>query len=714
MQPEAQAALRRVWLKRELARYRQRSIAQPDDIDNWRLIGRVSWELGDAETALSALDKILFSQPQDSESLLEKTAIYLALGKNAQALQIASELLVKFPAYIDALLYQIEALLRLGRAAEALEAQQRLAPLPLSMEQRLLSLQHQITGLLQLGHIEEALAAVENGLILVPNHPTLCLYKAQLFYQLQRFSEALEIADILTVSASNLQLQAQCIKARSLAALRDFDTADVLLNLLQNQYPHAVLEREFEPERLPDQTLPDSLHKRYTARGLYLMQVFNDLAECDWRKRAWVLEHIDEFIADTQRYGFVAGMEPHNLLQLPIAPSLQLAAAQAQAQAVDVLMAPTRERLALQWQTCTTQQRLRIGYVSGDFREHATAHLIRKLFQVHDREIFEVFAYSLRPGDNSHYWHDISQTCDQFIDLYGMSNADAAQRIANDGIQILIDLHGYTRFARPEIFALRPAPVQIAFLGYPGTLGAAYIPYMVADQIVLPDALRPYFSEQPLYVDCYQVSDDEEPIAATGMSRAALGLPDSGFVYCCFNTPYKIDPETFAVWMRILRKAPGSVLWLLAGTARCMERLRRAAQEHEVAPQRLVFAPRLPKAQHLERHRCADLFLDTFVINAHTSARDALWAGLPVLTKIGVNFQARVCSSLVATLGLPAAITEGADEYEEKALALAHDPSCLAEWRQHLAQQREWAQGSATQRFARQLEQRLLEVWQRV
>lgn len=713
MQAEAQAALRRVWLQQELARYQQRSQTQPDDIDVWRQMGRIAWELGNAQIALSALDKILILQPYDSESLLGKTAIYLALGENALALQTVNDLLAKFPAYVDAMLYQIEALLRLRRIDEALAVSQRLTTLPLSVEQRLLALHHQMSALLRIGRIEQALAAIESSLLILPQHPNLLLHQAQLFLQLRRCAEAIEIAETLLKIAPNTQLQAQCIKARALAAMRDFQAADTLLELLQQQYPHPVLEREFEPERLADQTLPDSLHKRYTARGLYLMQVFKDLAECDWQQREWVLAHVDEFIAEAQRYGFVAGMEPHNLLQLPIAPAMQCAAAQAQAQAVDALMMPVRERLALHWQPDSTQQRLRIGYVSGDFREHATAHLIRKLFQVHDRERFEIFGYSLRPSDHSHYWHDISQSCDQFIELYGMTNADAAQRIAADGIHILIDLHGYTRFAQPEIFALRPAPVQIAFLGYPGTLGAAYIPYIVADKIVLPDALRPYFSEEPLYVDCYQVSDDDEPIAATGMSRAALGLPASGFVYCCFNTPYKIDPETFAVWMRILRKTPGSVLWLLAGTARCMEHLRSAAQQHEIAAERLIFAPFLPKAQHLERHHYADLFLDTFVVNAHTSARDALWAGLPVLTKCGLNFQSRVCASLVTALELPAAVVHSAEEYAEQAVALAQDVDQLAAWRQHLAQRREVARGSATQRFAQQLEQRLLEVWQR-
>jgi predicted O-linked N-acetylglucosamine transferase (SPINDLY family) len=674
MQPEAQAALRRVWLKQELTRYRQRSEVQPDHIDAWRQVGRICWELGETEQALEALEKALILQPDDGESLLGYMVVCLTLNRNEDALETSTRMLKLFPHHPQALLHQFEALLRLGRLTEA-------------------SATGECVIALGLGNLDFRLS------------------QARLLCQLDRPAEALELVEAM-IAAPEMQLTAQCLKARILAMLWRFDEADVLLGQLQDQYPHAALEQEFEPWRLPDEVPEDSLRKYYTGRGLLMAHAFEAQKECNWTHWEKILAHLDDLLQDALRYGFVAGLEAHRLLSLPIHPALQLAVVRAQAAAVDTLMAPIRQQLPIQWMSRQPSQRLRVGYVSGDFRNHATAHLIRKLFQVHDRERFEIFGYSLLPSDGSDYWRDISQACDQFVELYGVSNADAATRIAADGIQILVDLHGYTRFARPEIFALRPAPVQIAFLGYPGTLGADYIPYIIADPVVLPDKLRPYFSEQPVYLDCYQVNDDEQPIASTGLTRMAAGLPEGGFVYCCFNTPYKIDPGVFGVWMRILRQTPGSVLWLLAGTPRSIDHLRTAAQKQGVAPERLIFAPRLPKAEHLERHRLADVFLDTFIVNAHTSASDALWAGLPVLTRPGVNFQSRVCASLLVALGLQEWIVNNDDEYENRAVELAHDGNRLQEWRVRLAEHCTTYPLFATERFARQIEQSFLVIWQ--
>ncbi len=708
MQPEAQAALRRVWLKQELARYRQRSETQPDRLEVWQQLGRIYWELGEAEQTLAVLERGLALQPENGECLLGLTVAYLALNRNEEGLAASVRLSALFPQHSDALLHQIEALRRLGRLEEAVAVGERVLTL-LPVAQQLSVLRGQASLLFQLNRREEALAAVDQALAQAPDDLDFQLNRAGLLYRLRRFTEALEIVERVIVAlalrvATSMQVAAQCLKARILAALRRFDEADVLLDELQKDYPHAILEREFEPWRLPDETAADSLQKRYTGRGLYMARFFEAQSECDWTDWEATLADVDDLAKDALRYGFVAGMEPHRWLSLPIAPAVQLAVAQAQATAVDKLMAPIRQQLALQWTPRQPSQRLRVGYVSGDFRDHATAHLIRRLFQVHDRERFEIFGYSLRPGDGSRYWQDISGACDQFVELYGVSNAEAATRIAADGMQILVDLHGYTRFARPEIFALRPAPIQIAFLGYPGTLGADYIPYIVADRVVLPEALRPCFSEQPIYLECYQVNDDEQPIAETGLTRTAVGLPDDAFVYCCFNSTYKIEPSVFGVWMRILQQTPGSVLWLL-DTPRGANHLRMAAAEWGVASERLVFAPRLPKPQHLERHRLADVFLDTFIVNAHTTASDALWAGLPVVALVGSTFQSRVCTSLLSTLGLSEWVAKDEDDYERLAVALARDPGRLRDFRAQLAERRTTAPLFMTEFFVRQLEQ---------
>jgi len=716
MQPEAQAALRRVWLKQELARYQQRSQTSPDDGEIWWRIGQIFWELGDFESALTAIDRTLALHPGERSLLLDRGAACLELQRFAETLAAAEQVLTLAANDAEALLQQFDALRGLRRSAEALALGERLlAQADLAVAQRLKVLHGQARLQFQLNQRESALATVESALALAPTDAGWRLSRARLLHQLRRHEESLaELEPIITIPAYHLQ--ALCAKTRALAALWRFDEADAALDELRDRYPHAALEKEFEPWRLPDEAPEDSLRKRYTGRGLYMAQTFEAQKECDWSDWEAMLTHLDDLLQDALHYGFVAGLEPHRLLSLPIGPAQQLAVARAQATAVDALMAPIRQTFAPSPLMMGERQgeggkRLRIGYVSGDFRDHATAHLIRKLFQVHDRGQFEIIGYSLRPGDDSRYWRDIAQACSPFVELHGVSNAEAAARIAADHIHILVDLHGYTRFARPEIFALRPAPIQVAFLGYPGTLGADYIPYIIADPVVFPEEFRPFFSEQPIYLDCYQVNDDEQPIAETGLTRAAAGLPEDGFVYCCFNSAYKIEPRVFNTWMRILKKTPGSVLWLLADTLRTADHLRAAAKERDVNPERLIFAPRLPKAKHLERHRLADVFLDTFIVNAHTTASDALWAGLLVLTQPGVTFQSRVCTSLLSALGLNELIVEGDQQYEKLAVDLASDPSHMQELRVRLASSRAMHLPFATQRFTQLLEQAYQKLW---
>ena len=708
MQLQAHAALRRAWLKQEQTRYHQRTQVQKNDINSWRQLARVCWELGEAGPALAALDQALALQPDDEEGLLGRIAACLALDRPEEALAAALRLLELCPDHVDARLQQIEALRRLGRLTEALAGCDGVLALPNRVPaEQVAVLTVKVALLGGLNQNEDALTVAEEALTLAPADPALGLHRATLYTRLGRFAEALTGMDA-ALTAPETRFGAQCVQARALAALRRFDEADLILQDLQKRYLHRPLEIMFEPHRLPEETLPDSLLKRYTARGLYLMGFFEALAHGDWTERATVLAEINDLAKDVLQYGFVAGLEPFGLLTLPIAPALQAAVARAQATAVAKHMAPVRETLRIEWPT-PGEGRLRIGYVSGDFRNHATAHLTRKLFRVHDRARFEIVGFSLRPDDGSAYRRDIVAGCDRFVELFGLSNAEAAARIAQERIHILVDLHGYTRFARPEIFALRPAPVQVSFLGYPGTLGAEYVPYVIADRVVLPDELRPWFSECPVYLpDCYQVNDDEQPIATTGMTRTDAGLPEDGFVYCCFNRHGKIEPESFGAWMRILEQVPDSVLWLLTGDAPAWQRQTEA---HGIDPARLLFAPRLPKAEHLERHRLADLFLDTFTYNAHTTASDALWAGLPVVTLRGGAFQSRVCASLLTALGLSELITVSGTEYEARAVDLARAPEQLQELRARLRKRQSGGPPFATCSFVRDLERAFEAIW---
>ncbi|TWA92981.1 putative O-linked N-acetylglucosamine transferase (SPINDLY family) [Azospirillum brasilense] len=355
--------------------------------------------------------------------------------------------------------------------------------------------------------------------------------------------------------------------------------------------------------------------------------------------------------------------------------------------------------------------RLRVGYLSADYHEHATAALIAELIERHDRSQLEVVGYSYGPDDGGPMRRRLTAGFDRFVDISDRSHADAAARIRADGMDILVDLKGYTQHARPEIAAHRPAPVQAQWLGYPGTMGAGFIDYVIGDPLVTPFDHQPFYAERIVQLpDCYQPNDRSRPIGPTP-SRAACGLPDRGTVLCCFNAAYKITPDLFDRWCRLLRAVPDCVLWLLDSHPEASANLRREAARRGVAASRLVFAPRRPPAEHLARYRLADLFLDTTPIGAHTTASDALWAGLPVLTVTGEGFASRVGTSLLRAVGLPELAVRSLADYEVTALRLAGDPDGLTRLKARLTAERERAPLFDTERFARALERAYATMW---
>ncbi|HEX8204161.1 MAG TPA: tetratricopeptide repeat protein, partial [Isosphaeraceae bacterium] len=367
-------------------------------------------------------------------------------------------------------------------------------------------------------------------------------------------------------------------------------------------------------------------------------------------------------------------------------------------------LAAARPRLA--------SEMLSIGYLSGDFRDHAVAHLIAELFEAHDRTRLVVTGYSYGPDDGSPMRRRLERAFDRFVDLTEVPHADAARRIAADGVDILVDLQGYTLGARAPIVARRPAPVQVNYLGYPGTMGAAFIDYILADPFVIPPDQREHFTEKVVDLPgCFQVNDGRRAIDPRTPTRAACGLPPEGFVFCCFNNSYKIAPEVFSAWMELLGAVPGSVLWLLESNPIAPKNLRREAEARGVAAARLVFARRLPPSEHLARYRVADLFLDTSPYNAHTTASDALWAGCPVLTLAGATMASRVAGSLLRAVGLPELVTTSLAEYRDQALRLARDASLLAGLRARLLANRAISPLFDAGRFARNLETAYATMW---
>jgi len=350
-------------------------------------------------------------------------------------------------------------------------------------------------------------------------------------------------------------------------------------------------------------------------------------------------------------------------------------------------------------------QRIRVAYVSADLHHHAVPLLIAGLFEMHDRARFEVTAISLGPDRNDEMRSRLKSAVDRFVDVRDRGDPEVSALLRELEIDVAVDLQGFTLNCRPGIFANRAAPVQVNYLGYPGTMGADYMDYIVADRHVIPPEDAAAYSEKIVWLpDSYQVNDRKRRIAGRTPSRAELGLPQDAFVYCCFNNNYKIAPYVFDVWMRILRGTERSVLWLLEDNPVATGNLRREAEARGVAADRLVFAPRMRTEEHLARQRRADLFLDTRPYNAHVTASDALWAGLPVLTCRGSTFAGRVATSLLNAAGVPELVTTSWDEYQRLALRLAADRDLLAAMKERLARNRDTCPLFDTDRFRRHIE----------
>lgn len=348
--------------------------------------------------------------------------------------------------------------------------------------------------------------------------------------------------------------------------------------------------------------------------------------------------------------------------------------------------------------------RIRIGYLSADFYEHVTAYVLAEVLELHERTEFEIFAYSCSPDDGSALRSRIAAGVEHFVDLHGMSDLEAARRIGADGIDILLDVNGYTQSARSGIAAARPAPVQVNYLGYPGTLAAPFVDYVIVDRFVFSSDVAKGFTEHPVFMPgCYAPNDGRRESGSTP-SRASLGLADQAVVLCCFNQAYKILPQMFAVWMRVLRAVPPAVLWLLEANAVATRNLRLEAERAGVDPSRLVFAPRVAPAAYLGRLPAADLFLDTWPYNAHTTAADALWAGVPVLTLAGQTFASRVAGSMVTAAGVGELAVSELAEYELAAIGLASSPNERDRLRAALRNARRDATLFDTQGYVRHLE----------
>ena len=400
------------------------------------------------------------------------------------------------------------------------------------------------------------------------------------------------------------------------------------------------------------------------------MKLHTQMNLCDWSDLPGQLDRLESALSEDRKV-----TTPLPLLGLIDNPELQLLAskiyAEARYPASDVLGDFIKR---------APDGKIRIGYYSADFHNHATSYLMAELLEAHDAQRFELYGFSFGPDNQDEMRKRISDGFDQFIDVTKESDHEVAKISRHLGVDIAVDLKGFTKDSRTGIFAGRCAPIQVNYLGYPGTIGATYMDYIVADKTLIPQESQEHFSEKIVYLPhSYQVNDSKRKISDKVFTRHELGLPDSSFVFCCFNNNYKILPATFDGWMRLLKSVKGSVLWLFEDNPTAGKNLRKEAEVRGVDPTRLVFAKRLKLDEHLARHRLADLFIDTFPCNAHTTTSDALWAGLPVLTLIGKSFAARVAASLLNAMDLPELITQTQQQYEARAIELANEPEKLAE-----------------------------------
>jgi protein O-GlcNAc transferase len=443
----------------------------------------------------------------------------------------------------------------------------------------------------------------------------------------------------------------------------------------------------------------------------YSMLTYQMQRMCNWQELASMSAKLDSLTRKALADGTKPAETPFMNISRNADPSVNFAIAESWSRDIARAMSNFKNHFSFDTKR-TDKMKIVIGYLSDDFRNHATAHLMLSLFGLHNRDGFRIYCYSYGEDDGSYYRKRIRHDCDKFVDIAGLSYNAAARCIYEDQVDILIDLKGYTKGNKLEICALRPAPIQVSYLGFPGTTGGEFFDYIISDKIVTPEDHTPYYSEKFVYMPhCYQVNDHTQTISNKNWKKVDFGLPESCFVFSSFNQPYKIDPVIFGSWMRILQRVPEGILWLIFENKIVEENLRREAEARGVKPERLIFATFLPKDEHLARQRFADLALDTRIYNGHTTTSDALWAGAPVITLQGTHFASRVSASILSAMWLPELITNSSEEYESLAVRLAHNTAELQEIRRKIARNRLLAPLFDTPRFVKNIETAYKEMW---
>jgi predicted O-linked N-acetylglucosamine transferase (SPINDLY family) len=656
-----------------LASYDRALAVRPDFAEALSNRGNVLHELKRFAEALASYDRALTVRPDYAQAHYNRGNVLHELKRFEEALASYDRALTVRPDDAQALSNRGNVLHELKRFAEALASYDRALTVQPDYAQ---ALYNRGNVLHELKRFEEALASYDRALTARPDYAHALYNRGNVLHELKRFAEALASYD------------------RALALKPDYAEAfnnrgNALLALKRTEEALVSYERAIALK-------PDHAH------------AFSGIADCvnkvcDWRRLTDIAANVIAHVTEKKSI-----ISPFVLLGYSGNPLLQLQCAR-NFVADRIPSLPHPLLAGVTWR----HDKVRIAYLSADFCRHATAYLMAELLERHDRSRFEIIGVSFGEDDNSEMRKRLIAAFDQFYDVRRKSDEEVAKLLRDLEVDIAIDLKGYTQDSRPGILAFRPTPIQASYLGFPGTMGAEFIDYIITDQIVAPFDHEPFYTEKIVHLpDCYQVNDSKRKISERTSTRQESGLPERGFVFCCFNNNWKITPEVFDIWMRLLKQVEGSVLWLLRDNKSAEKNLREHAQARGIDPSQLVFAGRLPLEEHLARHRLADLFLDTLPYNAHSTASDALWAGLPVLTCIGRSFAGRVAASLLNAIGLPELITSNLEEYQALALKLATKSHVLSSMRNRLKEQRLSASLFDSDRFRRNIESAYIEMWE--
>jgi FkbM family methyltransferase len=615
--------------------------------------------------ALASYDRALVLSPDFSECYLDKGLALQENGDAAQAVGCYERAIALKSSSPAAYNNAGNALAMAHRHEEAIVNYQKAIALRRNYAEAYYNLG---LALRALNQRSDSLSAFDDAIALKPGYAAAHLARANLLRDMRRHSEAFASYD------QALELEPACADAHS-------DRALALVDLGRHMEALAGFDRALECN--PELT------------GVRGFRWGTKLAVCDWNG----LESEAEALRSAIGRG-VPVSTPFSFMTVPCGPELQRKCAEAFVQPARSLRAgasPSGGKIEV-------RDRIRMAYVSADYRNHATSFLAAGIFEHHDRTKFEIHGISFGQDDRSPMRERVKGGFEHFVDAIAISDRAVATLLRERRIDIAVDLMGFTKDARMGIFAFRPAPIQVNYLGNPGTTGADYFDYIIADRVIIPESEQHCYSEKVTYMPyTYQCNDSKRGIGQTP-ARSAAGLPDDGFVFCSFNRTDKITPEFFNIWMRLLRETQGSVLWLLQSNPTAAQNLRHHAKTRGIAADRIVFAPPVSNADHLARHHLADLFLDTLPYGAHTTASDALWMGLPVLTCRGNTFPGRVAASLLEAVGLPELVTASLAEYEALALDLARNPTSLGRMKSKLLINRESHPLFDTARFTRDLE----------